>query len=637
MVSSQEQPVKPLALTVAATLLMSHTAHADEIGFNGIAALPGCSGSLFRFADQGLDTKALILTNGHCIGMLGSYEVIVHEPYQTEVTLYDSSEQATSTYLSTEIVYGTMHDTDMAILQLDVTYDEIKLNDNVDPLMMAQDRAVVGEAISIVSGFWEYTTTCELDGFVYAMVEGDWAWTDSLRFTDACETFGGTSGSPVISVETGEIVGVNNTGFEGGEPCSVNNPCEIDEAGAVSTIPEGSYGQQTFHLYSCINEQFELDLDKSDCALPLPSGVLQLGGVNLVTADECDADGNLDAGESATLTVYVENDGPVSLDAARLSISASSPKVSFPGGDDLELNTIDGFGAIAVDIDVLLDTDVADMTMVTFDIQVTDPGSAEPEVATFDVYRVNFDDLPQSATTDDVESNNSAWSASADTEFSGQEGWTRRLDDDANTVWHGADLGNYGDLSLESPVLEIGTGDFTLSFDHRYKFETSQGVHYDGGRIELSTDDGDTWEDASDYADVDYGGTITMESGNPLGNRRGFVDESPDWPNTTQATLDFGTQLAGESVRLRFRVGTDAAVGDFGWEIDNLDAAGLTNTPFSSIQDHDDLCGAGVDITEPTNQVDESTAGCGCSTASSGSGVWLGILGLMGTLLRRRQ
>jgi large repetitive protein len=41
--------------------------------------------------------------------------------------------------------------------------------------------------------------------------------------------------------------------------------------------------------------------------------------------------------------------------------------------------------------------------------------------------------------------------------------------------------------------------------------------------------------------------------------------------------------LAGQTIRIRFRIGTDEAVGDFGWALDNLSFQGITNTPFSTL------------------------------------------------------
>ena len=78
---------------------------------------------------------------------------------------------------------------------------------------------------------------------------------------------GGTSGSPIIEEGTRNVVGVNNTGYEGGEACTLNNPCEMDEENNVQVFTDKNYGQQTKYIYSCLSEDFSIDLNKAGCRL----------------------------------------------------------------------------------------------------------------------------------------------------------------------------------------------------------------------------------------------------------------------------------------------------------------------------------------------------------------------------------
>jgi hypothetical protein len=48
----------------------------------------------------------------------------------------------------------------------------------------------------------------------------------------------------------------------------MNNPCEIDEKGNVTATRGFSYGQQTYWVYSCLNQYNELDLSVAGCLLP---------------------------------------------------------------------------------------------------------------------------------------------------------------------------------------------------------------------------------------------------------------------------------------------------------------------------------------------------------------------------------
>jgi V8-like Glu-specific endopeptidase len=56
---------------------------------------------------------------------------------------------------------------------------------------------------------------------------------DSIRYTPECDTVHGPSGSPVMD-DNGEIGGINNTGNDTDESCTLKNPCEVDENGNVS-------------------------------------------------------------------------------------------------------------------------------------------------------------------------------------------------------------------------------------------------------------------------------------------------------------------------------------------------------------------------------------------------------------------
>jgi len=612
---------------------------AADYSFNGSASLQGCSGALFRYQGQSMDSKALVLTNGHCIGFLKAYEVIVNQPTDREVTFFNAAQTESSTYTASEIVYGTMHQTDMAVLRLNVTYQQIKDDADVDSLLLATERATVGEDLVIVSGYWEYTTACRLDGFVHSMLEGRYTWTDSLRFTQDCVTFGGTSGSPVISVTSGEIVGVNNTGYEGGAACSDNNPCEVSSDGTKTTIPDGSYGQQTYHLYDCIDANFESDLSRTGCELPVPRGVLQLTETELETTNECDGDGNVDAGETGLVAISVYNDGPVALTDTTLTITSTSDAVDFVAGSTVQVDNIPAFGTTVVEVAIAVADSLTGIQTLEFDVEVSDPGSAAPQVTSSSVIRVNYDDVPNSSTSDDVESNATTWTTATELAESTSAGWARQLTATTNTVWHARDLNEYGDQRLQSAPLEVGSAPFVVRFSHRYRFEASgpteqrpQETFWDGGVVEVSTDDGATWVDASQYATMNYGGTLTDESGNPLALREAFVGESANWPEASNAEIDFGTQLANKTVLLRFRLGTDAASGDFGWEIDDVEIDGIDNLPFSSIAG--DTCGDPV--TDPDPDPPPSDSG-GCSSGGSGTPVWLLGLFVIAMATRRRR
>jgi bacillolysin len=107
-----------------------------------------------------------------------------------------------------------------------------------------------------------------------------------------------------------------------------------------------------------------------------------------------------------------------------------------------------------------------------------------------------------------------------------------------------------------------------LQFNHSYGFESNATTNFDGGTFEYSTNGGANWVQAGDLitAGAGYGGTISPDYGNPLGNLSGFVRDS--W-GYTASQLDLSS-LAGQNVQFRFRIGTDNSIGDLGWFVDDF-------------------------------------------------------------------
>ena len=139
---------------------------------------------------------------------------------------------------------------------------------------------------------------------------------------------------------------------------------------------------------------------------------------------------------------------------------------------------------------------------------------------------------------------------------------------------HIAGADKAADQSLTTAALPLGTSP-QLVFRHRWQFERSQGISWDGGVIEFSTNDGATWQDLTTVGTVPYSaGTITNTSGNPLGGRQGFTGTSAGFPTYGTVTVPL-TPLAGETVRFRFRFGADEAVASGGWWIDDVE---ITNS-----------------------------------------------------------
>ncbi|MEV6977953.1 serine protease [Kitasatospora sp. NPDC093806] len=242
------------------------------VSFAGTVALSNCSGSLVRLPNSTANDPALILSNGHCLdgGMPGPGQVVVNQASSRTFSLLNSAGTKVATLRASKMLYGTMTDTDVSIYQLNTTYASIQSKYGIAPLTVAATHPVQGTAIKVVSGYWKKIYSCSADGFAYRLKEADWTFKDSLRYTSTCNVIGGTSGSPVVDANSGQVVAVNNTINESGQRCTLNNPCEVDQNGAVTVRPGIGYAQETYIIPACFAAGNRLDLTLPGCVLPRP-------------------------------------------------------------------------------------------------------------------------------------------------------------------------------------------------------------------------------------------------------------------------------------------------------------------------------------------------------------------------------
>jgi len=317
----------------------------------------------------------------------------------------------------------------------------------------------------------------------------------------------------------------------------------------------------------------------------------------------CDNDGFLDANEKGNVTIRVKNAGWATLTNTAVRVTSSAAGLSFANDGRGTVVSIDPFGIATLRVGVSLAAGVVQQVTAPITVTLTNPASFSATVTGSMEPRLNFDSVPSSATVDDVESPQPAWTPGHDSEKP-LATWSRNALTNAageavsppNFHWHGADAPTRSDESLVSPTLLVSpTGRFKISFKHRYSFENGpegEGkpvVYFDGGVIEISTNDGATWSDLATLVDLGYPRTIFVApkatppspaEENPLSGRRAFAGELKAW---TPVTIDLGTRVAGKRVKIRFRIGTDAGSGAPGWDIDDLAFTGLTNKPFPTL------------------------------------------------------
>jgi V8-like Glu-specific endopeptidase len=242
--------------------------------YAGVVALSNCSGSFVRFTTSKGTDRGMVLTNGHCYerGLIAAGTAVANVASSRRFRLLSPSGTGNvGRVTASRVLYGTMTTTDMLLYELTETYDRIASRLSTTPLTIADKRPEAGERISIPSGYWRRTYSCAIDTFIPKLLEGTWTFRDSIKYSEpGCEVIGGTSGSPIVRAETREVIGINNTGNMDGERCTIDNPCEVDDAGNVVVDQGGSYGQELYLVYACITARNTFDLTLPGCTLTRP-------------------------------------------------------------------------------------------------------------------------------------------------------------------------------------------------------------------------------------------------------------------------------------------------------------------------------------------------------------------------------
>lgn len=388
-----------------------------------------------------------------------------------------------------------------------------------------------------------------------------------------------------------------------------------------------------------------------------PLGVISAAAVDDATMS-CDQDGVVDVGESGRLTVDLANLGGADLAGAVLTVTTSSPSVQLAGETTIELDTLAPRASTSLSFPFTLPEALPGVEEAKFTVTMTTPDACEPQVVRELAVVLNGDPMAASSATDDVEGEGTVWTTGG---AGGDVVWTRGPNASSGQGWHADNLETTTDTWLMSPALTVSADQpLGISFDHAYYFDSNPDANnnilaWDGGVVELSLDDGKTWDDISDWADPGYSGMIAS-SDNALSNRPGYVRANASYPLLETVALDLGTQLAGQKIRLRFRMGSDLSTGAPGWDIDNIAFTGVTSTPFPGwVADPGDCGEAPTTGAEPTSSSstgapdtttgDSATTGtqtgdddgCACTSGGGGGKQILPLLALAGLLRRRRR
>lgn len=123
------------------------------------------------------------------------------------------------------------------------------------------------------------------------------------------------------------------------------------------------------------------------------------------------------------------------------------------------------------------------------------------------------------------------------------------------------------DLRLISPGFTVPTGGARLTFVHGFDLEEG----YDGGVLEIAIGNGpftDILAAGGSFEQGGYTGTLSLEDGSPIAGRRAWTGSPPD---NFESVVRLPAAAAGQSVRMRWRLASDAGVAQGIWGLDNIE------------------------------------------------------------------
>lgn len=142
------------------------------------------------------------------------------------------------------------------------------------------------------------------------------------------------------------------------------------------------------------------------------------------------------------------------------------------------------------------------------------------------------------------------------------------------------DQDGISDKVLDTPSLVINSATAQVTFRNNYDMELSDAA-YDGCVLEVSINGGAFADITSpavggSFVTGGYNSTLFIGANNPLAGRTAWGGSSGGYITTT---ANLGPNVNGQTIKLRFRMGTDEADSAPGWNIDNVNVSNATCAP----------------------------------------------------------
>lgn len=342
--------------------------------------------------------------------------------------------------------------------------------------------------------------------------------------------------------------------------------------GAVTITPTAGTTAGARTIRVAITDSCGATLLREFTATAVLSGsAIAAGGAASITLEGCAPTNNaIDPGESVTVSLPLLNSGGASTTGAVTAVLLPTGGVTNPSGVQ-SYGTLAAGGSASRTFSFTASGTCGGTLTLTLDVQDTVRSyGTVTYVLTFGVsgtnglFSQNFDSVVAPALP-------SGWTSAVASGAMVNWATSTTTPDTAPNAVFATPVTTSSEVVLTSPSIAIpaGAASLQLQFKHRWSLETN----YDGGVLEIATGAGgfaDILAAGGSFAAGGYTSTIDTGFGNPLAGRSAWSGSANAAYTTT--TVNLPSSLAGQSVRFRFRLGSDTSTVASGttWRIDSL-------------------------------------------------------------------
>jgi hypothetical protein len=225
------------------------------------------------------EAPAYALTSGRCAAAVGAADVVIDGAGVGQVTFHDFVDAPTAPLdvAVRRLAYATARDRDLALLELDASYHELR-GRLVRPLPIATWPPATGDPLAIVGApvldtqaSFLRLVRCRVEGIAPVLLEHVWRWR-ALPFTRCRDILPGAAGSPVLSMVDGAVVALvvtTRTGSDARGMCGSGHPCEPAADGPRSRS-DTTYVSRLAGITACFTAHRGFDLRHPGCPLDGP-------------------------------------------------------------------------------------------------------------------------------------------------------------------------------------------------------------------------------------------------------------------------------------------------------------------------------------------------------------------------------